>query len=144
MIAHLERVSGRLWLPMVDHYRYPINRWSRELPSGGVEARDASLEDAAARELLEETGVKVAPSDLRPLFPGPLYGSVGVANQSFHIFEGSGGSVELDNLDDEERAVISSSMYKLEDVHEMLGREVVESATTATIGHLLYREVTNG
>jgi len=144
MIAHLERVDGSLWLPMIDHYRYPINRWSRELPSGGVEAGDASLEDAAARELLEETGVKVASSDLRPLFPGPLYGSIGVANQSFHIFEGSGGSVELGDLDDEERAVISSGMYRLEDVYEMIGREVVENATTAAIGRLLYREVTTG
>jgi 8-oxo-dGTP pyrophosphatase MutT (NUDIX family) len=41
------------------------NKWG--LPGGGVE-RGEPLESAAARELVEETGIEVAPSDLRELF----------------------------------------------------------------------------
>lgn len=41
---------------LVRLYRYGIGQTSLEIPSGGVEASDRSVLDAARRELLEETG----------------------------------------------------------------------------------------
>ncbi len=46
--------EGRLLL--VHQYRHPVGAWLLELPAGGVDARDASPDDAAQRELREETG----------------------------------------------------------------------------------------
>lgn len=46
--------EGNVWL--VGQYRYPIDRYSWEIPEGGCH-RGESPEDAARRELREETGL---------------------------------------------------------------------------------------
>lgn len=46
--------QGRIWL--VGQYRYPLQRYSWEIPEGGGSAGE-SPEDAARRELREETGL---------------------------------------------------------------------------------------
>ncbi len=47
--------SGRVW--MVGQYRYTLGRYSWEIPEGGCPAGE-SPEDAALRELREETGLE--------------------------------------------------------------------------------------
>ena len=63
--------DGRLL--MVRQYRHPVGRWLLELPAGGVDARDASPEDAALRELREETGFRGALTRIGGLFLAPGY-----------------------------------------------------------------------
>lgn len=46
--------KGRIWL--VGQYRYPIHCYSWEIPEGGGHS-DETAEDAARRELREETGL---------------------------------------------------------------------------------------
>jgi 8-oxo-dGTP pyrophosphatase MutT (NUDIX family) len=46
--------SGEVWL--VGQYRYPLRRYSWEIPEGGGKLRDSPL-SAAMRELKEETGL---------------------------------------------------------------------------------------
>lgn len=46
--------DGSIWL--VGQYRYPIDRYSWEIPEGGGHGNE-SAEDAARRELREETGL---------------------------------------------------------------------------------------
>ena len=46
--------DGRLL--MVRQYRHPTGKWLLELPAGGVDERDSSPDEAAMRELREETG----------------------------------------------------------------------------------------
>ena len=55
----------RLSLLMVSRGR---NTSSFGLPGGKVEARDASVKEAAARELQEETGLAVRPDELQQVF----------------------------------------------------------------------------
>ncbi len=45
---------GRVWL--VGQYRYPLDRYSWEIPEGGGHGAE-SVEEAALRELKEETGL---------------------------------------------------------------------------------------
>ncbi len=47
--------DGKLWL--VGQYRFPLEQYSWEIPEGGA-PRDELLEDAARRELEEETGLR--------------------------------------------------------------------------------------
>ncbi|MDE3095337.1 MAG: NUDIX hydrolase [Chloroflexota bacterium] len=63
--------AGRLLL--VRQYRHPVRAWLLELPAGGVDARDASPEDAAQRELREETGHRGTLRRLGGMFLAPGY-----------------------------------------------------------------------
>ena len=63
--------DGRLL--MVRQYRHPVGRWLLELPAGGVDKRDASAEEAALRELREETGYRGALTRIGGLFLAPGY-----------------------------------------------------------------------
>ena len=63
--------DGRLL--MVRQYRHPVGRWLLELPAGGVDERDASPEDAALRELREETGHRGTLTRIGGLFLAPGY-----------------------------------------------------------------------
>jgi ADP-ribose pyrophosphatase len=63
--------DGRLL--MVRQYRHSVGRWLLELPAGGVEERDASPEDAALRELREETGHRGTLTRIGGLYLAPGY-----------------------------------------------------------------------
>jgi 8-oxo-dGTP pyrophosphatase MutT (NUDIX family) len=71
--------EGRVLL--VRQQRFIVDRDVWALPSGGVEAGE-SLEEAALRELEEETGMRAA--TIRHLVS--FYPSYGVSNQVFHCF----------------------------------------------------------
>jgi len=70
---------------LLRRHRFITDTWGWEIPAGGVDPGEA-LEDAAAREVLEETGWR----------PGPLHPRVsyhpsnGLSDQAFHIFEARG------------------------------------------------------
>lgn len=63
--------QGRLL--MVRQYRHPAGRWLLELPAGGVDAKDASPEAAALRELREETGCRGTLERIGGMFLAPGY-----------------------------------------------------------------------
>ena len=63
--------DGRLL--MVRQYRHAVGRWLLELPAGGVDERDLSPEDAALRELREETGYRGTLTRVGGLFLAPGY-----------------------------------------------------------------------
>src|SRR5262249_57459346 len=70
--------DGRVLL--IDHYRVITGTRGWEVPAGGIEAGE-SVEDAAARELYEETGHRAAA--WRRL--GAYHPSNGSSNQVFHV-----------------------------------------------------------
>jgi len=67
---------------VIEEWRHPVRRVNRGLPAGGVEADDASPEDAVARELEEETGYEAGPVDhLTTVEPAN-----GLLDSEFHYF----------------------------------------------------------
>lgn len=63
--------GGRLL--MVRQYRHPTGKWLLELPAGGVDERDATPEEAAQRELREETGHRGTLTRIGGMFLAPGY-----------------------------------------------------------------------
>lgn len=96
-------VTDATELLLVEQYRTPVHARVLELPAGIVGDVDASesLESAAKRELLEETGYAAAKAT--PLFTGSV--SPGLVGEvlSFYRMEGltrehDGGGVEDENI----------------------------------------------
>lgn len=67
----------------VPTFRYPVGAVSLEFPRGGCEP-DEAPQDAAARELREETGYACDPSSLR--FLGKLHADSGLIESGIHVF----------------------------------------------------------
>jgi ADP-ribose diphosphatase len=71
----------------VKQYRHNLKRDTLELPAGVV-GRDETIEDAAMRELEEETGYILGPrAKLQPL--GPFYSLPSETNKYVHFFRAS-------------------------------------------------------
>ena len=105
MAAHYRDADGARWVYLRSSLRPPAALRSRdespipelatlgafwELPAGLVEPDERSplgLRHAAARELLEEVGVKVDPADLQPLGPSsfPTPAVIGERHFFFHV-----------------------------------------------------------
>ncbi len=58
---------------MVRQYRHPARQWLLEMPAGSVDDRDASPEEAAQRELREETGHRGALTRIGGMYLAPGY-----------------------------------------------------------------------
>ena len=70
---------------LLYRHRFITDSWGWEVPAGGVDP-DEALPEAAAREVLEETGWR--PGPLRPL--GRYHPSNGLSDQVFHVFAADG------------------------------------------------------
>lgn len=65
---------------VTENYRYPIGELQIEFPSGGMDEGE-SPEQAAQREVLEETGIRISCTEHRYSF----YPSNGISDQKIHI-----------------------------------------------------------
>lgn len=70
---------------LLRHYRYTVRDWCWEVPAGGVHNGQA-LEDAARKELLEETGGEATHWQ----YVGQFYTSNGISNEVAYVFLASG------------------------------------------------------
>ena len=66
---------------LVHHHR--LNRWL--LPGGHVEESDSILADAARREAVEETGVRIAPESTPELVGMDVHGIPAHKGEPFHL-----------------------------------------------------------
>ncbi len=88
---------------LVEQYRVPLGKNCLELPAGliGDETENEAIEEAAARELEEETGYR--PRRIEVI--GDFYSSPGMVSESFYFVKAhdlmkvsDGGGVEGENI----------------------------------------------
>jgi ADP-ribose pyrophosphatase len=91
--------DGRLL--MVRQYRHPAGRWLLELPAGGVDERDSTPEDAALRELREETGHRGTLTRIGGVFLAPGY-----SDEYQHIYTARDLVEDPLDADDDENLVL--------------------------------------
>ena len=144
MLAHLDEDNR---LALATNYRHALGRFSREIPSGGAEPEERSalqsavsaaeseeiLRQVAIREFREEVGLLLGSNSVRRLIKGPLQGSVGFADQQYHLFIGEGGQNCQTDFDDGEKHMLVVDRYAIDEATEMVGSEVVDPASSVAI-----------
>lgn len=120
---------------MVHQYRHAIGEVVAEIPGGCVDETDDSLEVAAGRELLEETGY--AYDDIQYL--GKISPNPSTNNNWMHMFVATGCHQVQDlNLDHNED--IEVELISLDELKKMLRENrIVQSMHANTIMHGLMR-----
>ena len=142
--ANQENVSGVAILPVMNEkigliriFRYPLGRWSWEVPKGFIEP-DEQVETAALRELREETGIRVTPSEFRKLAvvapePGVIAGTICVYYADY------GTECHPTGLAKEEIGHAEICFYDVAEVRNMILNGMIEDA--CTLSALLFSSV---
>ncbi|MBF6599231.1 MAG: NUDIX hydrolase [Dehalococcoidia bacterium] len=110
---------GRLLF--VRQYRHPAGAWLLELPAGGIDDRDTSPEDAAQRELREETGRR---GRLRRI--GGMFLAPGYSTEYQHVYVAT-GLVE-DSLDADEDEDLRLQPLTLDEALAAIDHEEIRDA----------------
>jgi ADP-ribose pyrophosphatase len=112
---------------MVRQYRHAVGAWLLELPAGGIDERDATPEEAALRELREETGHR---GSLRKL--GAFFLAPGYSDELQHIYAAT--DLVEDALDADEDEDLRLERARVDDVLRMIdGGEIRDAKSIAAM-----------
>jgi 8-oxo-dGDP phosphatase len=109
---------------LVGQFRYPIKKFSWELPKGAIEKADLDLLSAAKTELLEEVGLEA--EDWQSL--GSYYLDVALTNQAAHLFLARKLSQKKSSPDFTE--FLTSKKIKLDDLEKMIAENQIYDSST--------------
>lgn len=113
---------------MVSQYRNALDRYTLEIPAGGLQSKDEPTKDAAARELAEETGYR---SDHLELLLS-IRTTVAFCNEKIDIYVADHLMPGSQHLDEDE--FVNVKAYTLEELTEMIySGKIQDSKTVAAI-----------
>lgn len=123
--------EGRLI--MVRQFRNALDRYTLEIPAGGLNGPDEPTKDAAERELAEETGFRAEKLE----FLITLRTTVAFCNEKIDIYVATGLMPGHQNLDEDE--FVSVKAYTVDELlAKIYSGEIEDSKTMAAI--LAYKE----
>ena len=79
-------------------YRYPMDEVLTEIPAGKLDGKGEDPEDAARRELLEETGASAA----ELIYMGKMYSACAYTDEAIHMYLAKGLTFGERKLDEDE------------------------------------------
>lgn len=116
------REDGRI--VMVKQYRNALDRFTLEIPAGGLSGTDEPTMDGAIREFKEETGYEV--QNVKLLLS--LYTTVAFCNEKIDIYYGDAVCQGAQNLDEDEMIEILD--YSLDELTEMVHNGTIMDGKT--------------
>lgn len=118
---------------MVRQYRHALGEVCLELPGGCVDDTDKDFQQAAARELLEETGYSFETYD----YLGIISANPSTNNNLMHMFLARGGrKVAAQDLDNNEE--IEVELFTMEELKQLLKeKKIVQSMHVSCILYAL-------
>lgn len=118
---------------MVKQYRNALERYTLEIPAGGLQSAKEPTLDAAVRELEEETGYSAAHVELLI----SIYTTVAFCNEKIDIYLATGLIPGKQHLDEDEFVQVGA--YTVEELTERIfAGEIQDSKTVAAI--LAYKD----
>lgn len=113
---------------LVKQWRNALDRFTLELPAGGLESVEESMIDCAARELEEETGYKSEKLE----FLVSLRTTVAFCNERIDVFVARNLVKTSQHLDEDEN--IEIGFYEMSELLEMIRKgEMQDSKTVSAI-----------
>lgn len=109
---------------MVRQYRNALDRFTLEIPAGGLNGADEPTDIAAARELEEETGFKS--DNITKLIS--IVTAVAFCNEIIDIYVAKNLVKTKQNLDEDE--FIDVEAYSLDELKAMIKREELQDSKT--------------
>lgn len=118
--------KGRLI--MVRQYRNALERYTLEIPAGGLQTPDEPTKDAALRELEEETGYKAGEIELLIT----IRTTVAFCNEKIDIYLARNLTAGSQHLDEDEYVQVKA--YTVEELTEKIyAGEIQDSKTVAAV-----------
>lgn len=115
-------------LLLVRQYRNALDRFTLEIPAGGLQGPDEPTMDAAIRELEEETGYKAG--HVQPLIS--IYPTVAYSNEKIDIYLADDLTKSSQHLDEDEYLTVEE--WELADLEKMIySGELQDSKTVGAI-----------
>ena len=125
-------------LPILRQYRYPLGDYVYEFPAGLVEPEE-EFHSAAVRELHEETGLRLTPVKVDPMFEKPYFTSVGMTDECCATVYGyADGEVSTELLESSEDLEIV--LADREEVKRILREEKTALLCAYMLMHFLHDE----
>lgn len=109
---------------MVRQYRNALDRYTIEIPAGGLNSIDEPTMDAALRELTEETGYHASHAELLLT----IRTTVAFCNEKIDIYLATGLTPGKQHLDEDE--FVDVKAYELSELEEMIFNRTIEDSKT--------------
>lgn len=123
---------------LVRQYRYPLDDYVYELPSGLVDQGE-DYRQAGIREMKEETGLDFSPLTPDPLYERPFFTSVGMTDECCATVYGyASGQISREGLEDTEDLEVV--LADREEVRRILKEERVAIMCAYMLMHFLKEE----
>lgn len=121
---------------LIRQYRYPLDGYVYEFPAGLVEPGE-DFNDAAVREMKEETGLDLSPIRVSKIYSEPRFTTVGLTDESCATVYGyASGECSLKGLEESEELEIV--LADKEEVRRILKEERVALMCAYMMMHFLH------
>ena len=120
---------------LVRQYRYPVDAYVYEFPSGIVDPGE-SYREAAVREMKEETGLLLQPLNVDSLFETPRFQTIGMTDESCATIYGYASGTPT-NAFEEESEDIEVVLADRAEVRRILREEYVSANCAHHLFHFL-------